>query len=336
VKRFFECLDSGAYDAIVATIRNVSDRQRTMLINTTPFYLPPQSVTPLRAPIRLLTDAFQGDPIGVTHFAITSIPPDDETWAIEVDDVGFVKQADNRAWHAWNAAQTARDRARETGGGRFVLGVESPMRQVFVEPHRYGPRLANAYSLQAARNESESFQLVVVPCGEDLEDVTWAVSPPVNADGSELPAWTRVVGYVETQPVTYTLNNPHGDWYPDLLVDADRIGRLRGSRFLNLWVKVYVPSDAAPGEYRGEVTVSCRNDDAWRGRLCGCLRLPAQTSSHRREPGAAFWDGCLRNGGHSQSRAPMPSPLRLPYCPSGSTRHAPTPCASSNPGAGAF
>lgn len=257
---FFRLFDSGEYEDMVLTIRNPADHVRFILVGHVPFQLAPDSVTPLRVSIDQLAEHdHSGDASKVGSIGITGNPPLEEPFDLFIDAVGFASFPDNAAYHAHRVAGEAKAHAAQTGADRFVLATESPMRHVFVEPHRYQPVFGNHCELKAARNESESFQLVAVPFDGDLEDVTWEVKNPANAVGNELPAWVRVVGYVKTQPSVRIANNPNGAWFPDLLVDADRIGRLRGDRFLNLWVKVYVPAEAEPGSYQGKITVKARN-----------------------------------------------------------------------------
>ncbi len=150
----------------------------------------------------------------------------------------------------------ARIRARSAalGDAPMVLAAESSMRQVFLEQERFEAEFSDQYRLQAARNEYESFQTVIVPVGIDLEAVTWEIAAPRNAAGAELPVSVRVVGYVDTDQPRYTV--PHTGWWPDPLLDfMAEIDRIASDEVVPLWVTAQVPADAAPGLYEGALTV---------------------------------------------------------------------------------
>ncbi len=258
LSRFFTLLDSGEYDTIVMVLRNPQDREIMLNVNRTPFKLPPDSVTPLEISIAQLAERCAGDIREIQTVNITGFPEQGD-FSIYFDAIGLQKTPDNRPHFAAMTARKASERARELGADRFVLGVESPMRHVYLEPARYEPAFQDQVDLCAARNEWESFQLVVVPVAGDLENVHWRIEGPTNVDGTALPVSIRRVGYVHTDPVFYVLN-ANGGWYPDLLFDAANIEHVPADRFANLWVKVRVPADATPGTYHGTVTVLA--DDA--------------------------------------------------------------------------
>ena len=241
--RFYQLLDGGIVDTIAVTMRNPNGRDINLLVNAIPFRLPAQSVTPVEFSIRQLADGCKGETTLIPSFAIWGFP-EQGAFSIYMDDIALYKQPDNRAY----AAQVEQDQARAVGADCFVLGVESAMRQVYPEPHRYTPFFASSVALKAARNESECFQAVVVPVGGALKDLTWTLPPLVDKSGQSLPASVRVVGYVHCDPVRYALN-ADGGWYPDLLVDVSRVAELAADTHLSLWVKVHAPADAKPGEY---------------------------------------------------------------------------------------
>jgi hypothetical protein len=251
---FFEKFDSEEYDTLAMKIRNPSDLDIFMNINRMPFRVPANSVFPFEIPIEQLADDNGGERTGVKTIQMTGFPEQGK-FTVYFDDVSLVKKADNRAWAAAQVLEKARKRAKQTGGNRFVLGVESAMLHVFPEFSRYTPPFKDKVALTMARNESESFQAVVVPLAGALEDVTWTVPKLVNAEGRALPASVRVVGYVWADPVIYKVPSV-GGWYPDLLVDAAKVAHLPAETNLSLWVKVEAPADAAPGEYRGTLTVN--------------------------------------------------------------------------------
>lgn len=112
--------------------------------------------------------------------------------------------------------------------------------------------LTREIRLDAARDESESFQLVLIPgkapCTVRVE------SAAVSGPGGRLPLAWHVVEYIETAP-------PKGypaayvGWWPDILLPAAPVALRPGLR-QPLWFRVDVPPNAVPGEYRGQVALS--------------------------------------------------------------------------------
>jgi len=137
----------------------------------------------------------------------------------------------------------------------FVLAVESPMKKVFLEAWRFESKFGTNYNLSAARNEHESFQVIVYPLNNSLSNVKWSLSPPRNRQGAEIPASVRLVGYVDCKQPSYKV--PFTGWWPDPLLDfVTSVDEVPSNEVLPLWVTVDVPEDAAPGEYEGKLTVS--------------------------------------------------------------------------------
>lgn len=145
-------------------------------------------------------------------------------------------------------------RSAALGDVPMVLAAESSMRQVFLEQERFRAEFTAEYRMQAARNEYESFQAIIVPVGRDLEAVSWEVEPPRDAAGAELPVTVRVVGYVDTDQPRYTV--PDTGWWPDPLLDfMTEIAQIPSDEVVPLWVTVEVPTDATAGLYEGALTV---------------------------------------------------------------------------------
>ena len=111
--------------------------------------------------------------------------------------------------------------------------------------------IAREVRLEAAQDEAESFQLVVVPSGQGLAAVT-VEAEPLTGPGGELPlAWHRV-GYVETAEPKYPTE--YVGWWPDPLLPPGPFD-VQSDERQPLWFTVSVPPDATPGVYEGQVTV---------------------------------------------------------------------------------
>jgi hypothetical protein len=136
-------------------------------------------------------------------------------------------------------------------GGGLRVALAGPMHKI----RRDGPEteglLADRIELTAARDEAESFQLVVAAGDEALTDVQ-VEAPPLRGPKGEIPLTWRIVDYLETADPGYKAE--YVGWWPDPLLPGEPFGVEAGQR-QPIWLTVEVPPDAAPGEYSSEVTV---------------------------------------------------------------------------------
>ena len=122
------------------------------------------------------------------------------------------------------------------------------------------PPAGSTAALQAARNEVESFQVIVRAGPEPLKGVT-AEAGDLKGPGV-IPVRNVALfreHYVEVKKPSPKSKEGAG-WYPDALIP---LSAAKGAPFdvpagtnQPLWVDVAVPKDAPPGEYAGTVTVS--------------------------------------------------------------------------------
>jgi len=124
-----------------------------------------------------------------------------------------------------------------------------------VKIHRTGPVRARTrhttVSLQAAKDEEESFQLVVVAGKEDVEGLTVQIREPQRG-ASRLPVRWHRVGYVKTAEPCY--DTPLVGWWPDPLLPAAPVS-VNAMERQPLWFTVTVPPGTEPGRYKGEVQI---------------------------------------------------------------------------------
>jgi hypothetical protein len=117
--------------------------------------------------------------------------------------------------------------------------------------------MRDSAELSACRNERESFQILLFNCQGPLEDVTWSVSPVTGPDGEpteEIGVLAAPVGYVQQLLDPYTVDT-YG-YMPDAILPfMDKLSVATGDA-RTLWVRLAVSSEAAPGVYRGAVTVT--------------------------------------------------------------------------------
>lgn len=118
------------------------------------------------------------------------------------------------------------------------------------------PSFNTAASISLAKNEYESFQVVVQSRSKVLNDVELKISDltdPKTGDKMDNAniSW-RVVGYVPTiepyYPVKYV-----GNW-PDPLLPARKVN-IKADTTQPFWVTVYAPAETIAGDYTGQVSV---------------------------------------------------------------------------------
>ena len=115
-----------------------------------------------------------------------------------------------------------------------------------------------AVNIDAVRNEYESGQIVVTATGK-IEKLTAKVSAVTGPDGPKPQIKLNFVGYVPVQRNTIDtppehLIAPPGD-FPDPLLDSASVS-VEAGRNQPIWVTVYVPKGAAPGEYSASVEIT--------------------------------------------------------------------------------
>jgi len=146
----------------------------------------------------------------------------------------------------------------------YVLGVETSLRKTFPTKYWFKGQFANEVELRAGRNESEAFQLAIMPkVGFELNDVQVNVSDFVKrGEGNAsvtIPAdafklWR--VGFIETKQPRYPTRYV-GLW-PDPLMELEPFS-IGGVDLGLIWCEIKVPAEASPGDYRGTITVRASN-----------------------------------------------------------------------------
>ena len=119
---------------------------------------------------------------------------------------------------------------------------------------------ARSATVELARNESESFQIVVTAGAEvTLNDVTFDISSLKDATGRTFAGtvtWERVA-YLSRRPgiKSHPFAAPrHERWIPEPLLPSAPFA-VRGGSSRAAWVTVRADAAAAPGDYVGEIRV---------------------------------------------------------------------------------
>jgi hypothetical protein len=150
---------------------------------------------------------------------------------------------------------------------RVTVWTQGPMARIF--PNDVPPSAKTGpYTMSAARGETECFQVGVHMEGTRLNVMTATLSELVGPGRAIIPADHIDVLYADYVPVKWPMaGQAPGDverkapgFYPDpLLPDWELdVAEVETPPTRSLWVRVNVPRDAAPGLYRGTLSITCR------------------------------------------------------------------------------
>jgi hypothetical protein len=147
---------------------------------------------------------------------------------------------------------------REQGGSpRQIVGVATSMEKVLPRELPIALEIDKNVCLELARNETEAFQIIVVPLVAGLKGVHVELGDLVSEAGARLPAKSldvRVVGYVKTAVPPYAAS--HVGWWPDPLLDFLTTVDVEPGDAQAFWVRVRAPKGAVPGTYRGKIRIT--------------------------------------------------------------------------------
>ncbi len=183
--------------------------------------------------------------------------------------------------------------------GGPAVAVVGPVATVRPSDHPSG---ADAATLVAARNEFESFQVVVEAGTEPLTGLSVSVAEPLHGAGAAIPA-RNVTVYREAYYDVHTpsdLEGAPGRWPDPLIPAVDPFYRERRNAFpvtvpagenRVAWIDVLVTRKAAPGDYDGALIVRASGFSA---RVPVHLTVLALTLPSTSSLASAFgmeWDG---------------------------------------------
>ncbi len=162
--------------------------------------------------------------------------------------------------------------ARGTASDGMAVGQARSTERVMPRD-AFTARAADEVSVRLARNETESFQIVVANLNEDLRDVGVAVEGDFVGEGGAgtfAAANVRpcVTGFGNVyERATYHAHpgdRAHLGWYPDPILDFLQTADVKGDDVQSFWVRVKAPDGQAPGCYRGALVVSATRADGRR------------------------------------------------------------------------
>ncbi len=152
-------------------------------------------------------------------------------------------------------AVRARVQANPAVGNDIAVGFGTSMEKVLPREVPVSARTTNAIETALARNEKESFQVLVLPCERDLRRVQVRAGDLRSAEGATFAAANisaPPVGYVETKATP-----PYGTscvgWWPDPILDFLPAADIAKGDVQSFWVRVRAPKQQPPGLYRGKL-----------------------------------------------------------------------------------
>lgn len=114
-------------------------------------------------------------------------------------------------------------------------------------------------TLDAAKGEAESQQLLLFAGKDALENVSFRCSDLTNQAGDSIVPELSVTGYVPVRKPTFWSFGIVGD-LPDPLLPNQEFS-VDAFQNQSLWMSCWVPQDAAPGIYSGTVTIADKGQD---------------------------------------------------------------------------
>lgn len=105
--------------------------------------------------------------------------------------------------------------------------------------------------VDVACDESESFQLIIVPNNGSLSDVK-VITDQIEKDGQKLKIDWHIVGYVRTGNPSYAAE--YIGWWPDPLLPAKNF-KVPSDSVQPLWFTVTAPVGTKPGVYQSSITI---------------------------------------------------------------------------------
>lgn len=157
-------------------------------------------------------------------------------------------------------------------------------------------------NVSAARNETEAFQMAVLPLGRDLDDIHVVVGALESTTGETFPAeavTVSVVGAVEMKNRTY-FETDYVGFYADPILDFMESCAVPDRRLQSFLVRVRVPEEQEPGEYCGTLWVNAGGHTlrefslrltVWPFSIPDKAPLPIAFFLEKDEQSVPYWEG---------------------------------------------
>ncbi|MFA6714981.1 MAG: glycoside hydrolase domain-containing protein [Victivallales bacterium] len=150
---------------------------------------------------------------------------------------------------------------KECSGGRelaFIAGTADSLEKI-TDSTVNKIKISKRIDISAARNEYESFQLMIIPVQKKIKQVSFSISDLKQADGNAVINKNRVaikkIEFVKTENSSYKPD--YKGLCPDILLPVKTVSVLNEKRSWHpYWITLHVPPDAVPGNYRGRINIS--------------------------------------------------------------------------------
>ena len=179
---------------------------------------------------------------------LDSLVPDDRSWWILQDELEDLLLR-SRSWLVDPNSQSD-----------YLLGTASSLTRISGRHENFGfsGPLSREVALEAARNEFESFQIVLLAPRGALGGFRFEASDLRTEDGSlriesqNLRFFEQIEQFVQPSPGTA---QSQVGWLPDALIPIEKGFSLSAGEVKPVWVSLKVPADAGAGQYRGQIMV---------------------------------------------------------------------------------
>ena len=142
-------------------------------------------------------------------------------------------------------------------GSDVIVGFATSMEKILPRVGIGLVQVKSQVELKLARNENESFQVIVLPCGKDIRNVSVRINDLCNQEGVRFTADNIdavPVGYVETKAVP-PYGSSHVGWWPDPILDFMKTVDIARYDAQSFWIRVQAPKGQAPGLYKGKLEI---------------------------------------------------------------------------------
>jgi len=145
-------------------------------------------------------------------------------------------------------------------GKDVAIGFASSMEKILPRFDSIPPRVESRVHVELARNERESFQVVVLPRQHDLRQVRVRIGDLHGTDGTVFAGKqidTVVMGYVKTTTEP-PYGTPHVGWWPDPILNFQQTADIAAGDAQAFWIRVHASKKQKHGVYRGKLTITSR------------------------------------------------------------------------------
>jgi len=154
-------------------------------------------------------------------------------------------------------AVRSRVQAENPKGNDVVVGFATSMEKILPKVDIGTIQMRSGVELELARNETESFQVVIIPCREDIKQVGIRITDLSSQDGGRFAAKNVEavpMGYVETKVVP-RYGSPHVGWWPDPILNFMQTVDIAKGDAQSFWIRLRAPKDLTPDVYKGKLDI---------------------------------------------------------------------------------